>query len=100
MRQHFRKHGLCSHTTPNGTSIVGEEEKLRKKFEAGTITKEELWSYCLFAHAHKKTSFTVNGEVSFDVPKTENTFKTIRVWGKEIQVSIEEHQIHCAHLDF
>ena len=99
MRQHFKR-AICSHATPDGKAIMGEREKLRKKYESGNITKEELWAYCLFTHSNRKNSFTVNGEVSFDVPKTENTFKTIRVWGKEIQVSIEEHQIHCAHLNF
>lgn len=98
MRQHFKR-TICSHATPDGKAVMGEREKLRKKFDSGNITSEELWSYCMFMHS-SRPNFTVKGEVSFDIPETKKTFKTIKVWGKEIQVSIEEHRIHCAHLNF
>lgn len=100
MRQHFKTNGLCSHTTPNGKSIVGKCEKLNKKFNAGNITQEELWAYCLLLHSVKKNVFTVNGEISFDVSETTTTFRTIRIWGKDIQVSIEDYKKHCATLNF
>lgn len=96
MRHHFNRQALCSHATPEGKGFMGEREKLHKKFNAGTITKEELWAYTLMLHSEKKTTFTVNGEVCFDVPKSDDSFKTIRIWGKDIKVSIEEYKTHCA----
>lgn len=95
MRHHFKTRGLISSTKPNGKSIVGECYKLHKKFKEGTITEEELWAYTLMMHSSKKPDFTVKGEVSYDVPVSKDTFKTITVWGKEIQVTVEEHKIHC-----
>ena len=98
MKPRIKHYTLCSHTTPDGKSHAGEELKLKKKFEKGTITKDELWAYCLLLHSSKKPDFTVDGEVSFDVPKSKDMFKTIKVWGKDIQITVEEHKIHCAHL--
>ena len=98
MKTRLKKYTLCSHTTPDGKSQAGEEFILRKKFENGTITKDELWAYCLLLHSSKKPDFTVDGEVSFDIPQTKSSFRTIRVWGKDIQVTVEEHKIHCTHL--
>lgn len=95
MRRHFKTNGLCSHTTPDGKSFVGEFGRLHKKFKKGNITEEELWAYCNIMHSSKKCDITVNGEVSIDIPKSRDTFKTITVWGKEIKVTVEEHKIHC-----
>lgn len=41
MRPRTKTSGLISHASPNGRAYTGEEELLRKKFEKGTITKEE-----------------------------------------------------------
>ena len=46
-------------------------------------------------HSHFK-SITVNGEIAIDVPVLKGDvvtpkFKTIRVFGKNMKVSIEEH---------
>ena len=95
MRQRFNRYSLCSHTLPNGHSYAGEQERLRKKFEKGTITKEELKAYCLMLHSTRPNTFTVNGEISFDIPKSETKFKTITVFGKEMRVTVEEYKIHC-----
>ena len=63
----------CSHTTPDGKSHMGEEEKLKKKFNAGTITTEELRHYAFFTTMHKPSSVTVS------------------VFGKKTVVSREEY---------
>ena len=97
-RQHFKTTGLCSHTTPNGQSILGEVGKLERKFRKGTITDDELWAYCLMIHTSKKPSITVSGKVEIDVPVSKEKFKTITVWGKELQVTVEEYQKHYATL--
>ena len=99
MRSRFNRYSLCSHTTPDGQSYTGQQEQLRKKFEKGTITREELRAYCLMMHSTKPATFTVNGEISFDIPKSETKFKTITVWGKDIKVTIEEYNRHCAKLN-
>ena len=100
MRSRFNRYSLCSHTTPDGQSYTGEHEQLRKKFEKGTITREELRAYCLMMHSTKPATFTVNGEISFNVPKSETKFKTITAWGKNIKVTIEEYNKHCVKLGF
>lgn len=53
-------------------------------------------------HSHFK-SMTVNGEIAIDVPVLKGEritpkFKTIRVFGKNMRVSIEEYNIHCKEL--
>lgn len=53
-------------------------------------------------HSHFK-EMEVSGRISFDVPiikdgKLTSRFKTIRVFGKEIRLTIEEYTIHCASL--
>ena len=50
-------------------------------------------------HNHFK-EMAVSGEISIDVPTIKNNrvtskFKTIRVFGKEMKVSIEEFNTHC-----
>lgn len=99
MRQRFNRYSLCNHATPNGHSYIGEQERLRKKFEKGIITKDELKAYCLMMHSTKPNTFTVNGEISFDIPKSETKFKTITVWGKDIKVTVEEYNKHCVSLN-
>lgn len=53
-------------------------------------------------HSHFKT-ITVNGELSVDVPVVKGNritpkFKTIRVFGHNMRVSIEEYNTHCKSL--
>ena len=52
-------------------------------------------------HNHFK-EITVNGELSLDVPilkegKVTQRFKTIRVFGKNIKVTIDEFNTHCVN---
>ena len=53
-------------------------------------------------HSHFK-SMTVNGEIAIDVPILKGEmitpkFKTIRVFGKNMKVSIEEYNTYCKEL--
>lgn len=53
-------------------------------------------------HSHFK-SMTVNGEIAIDVPVLKGEmitpkFKTIRVFGKNMRVSIEEYNTYCKEL--
>lgn len=53
-------------------------------------------------HSHFK-SMTVNGEIVIDVPVLKGEmitpkFKTIRVFGKNMRVSIEEYNTYCKEL--
>lgn len=53
-------------------------------------------------HSHFK-SMTVNGEIAINVPVLKGEritpkFKTIRVFGKNMRVSIEEYNTHCKKL--
>lgn len=48
MRPRTKTHGLISHASPNGRAYTGEEERLRKKFERGNITKEEQYKLASF----------------------------------------------------
>lgn len=53
-------------------------------------------------HSHFK-SMTVNGEIAIDVPilkgeRTTPKFKTIRVFGKNMRVSIEKYNTYCKEL--
>lgn len=50
------------------------------------------------SHFH---SMIVDGEISIDIPVIEgdnvtSTFKTIKISGKKMKVSVEEHKIHYA----
>lgn len=53
-------------------------------------------------HSHFK-SMTVNGEIAIDVPVLNGEmitpkFKTIRVFGKNMKVTIDEYNTHCKEL--
>lgn len=53
-------------------------------------------------HSHFK-SMTVNGEIAIDIPVLKGEritpkFKTIRVFGKDMRVSIGEYNTHCKEL--
>ena len=67
-RKRTKTSGLVSHTTPNG-SYPSEESKLRKKFELGTITKEEMRKLASFIVVAKKKVQTINP-------------KEVKIWGK------------------
>ena len=53
-------------------------------------------------HSHFK-SMTVNGEIAIDVPVLKGEmitpkFKTIRVFGKNMEVTIDEYNTYCKEL--
>lgn len=85
MRQRTKMTGLCSHTTPDGKSHMGKQEILRKKFNAGEITRQELQTYAYLIIATKT-----------DKPKTVK----VRVFGKEIEVSYDEYKKRYEPLGF
>jgi hypothetical protein len=59
MRQRTKTNGLISHASPNGRAYTGEEERLRKKFEKGDITKEEQYRLASFMAVKKSTKPSV-----------------------------------------
>ena len=59
MRPRTKTNGLISHATPNGRAYIGEEEKLRKKFEKGDITKEEQYKLASFMAVKKSNKPSV-----------------------------------------
>lgn len=59
MRQRTKTNGLVSHASPNGRACIGEEEKLRKKFEKGDITKEEQYKLASFMAVKKSNKPSV-----------------------------------------
>lgn len=53
-------------------------------------------------HTHFK-EITVNGEISIDMPilrkgRVMKKFKTIKVFGKDMKVTIDEYNTHCIRL--
>ena len=63
----------CSHATPDGKAIMGQEERLRKKFQKGIITETELRHYAFFTVAHKPKDIIV------------------KVFGKEMKITLDEY---------
>lgn len=59
MRQRTKISGLVSYASPNGRAYTGEEEKLRKKFEKGDITKEEQYKLASFMAVKKSNKPSV-----------------------------------------
>lgn len=59
MRPRTKTNGLVSHASPNGRAYTGEEERLRKKFEKGTITKEEQYKLASFMAVKKSNKSSV-----------------------------------------
>lgn len=47
------------------------------------------------------TLMMISGEISIDVPNKKNSrkFKTIKVFGKEMKVTVEEYNTHCKSLN-
>ena len=100
MRKRTRMCGLCSHTTPDGNSYMGQEEILRKKFNKGNITKEELRAYCFMSKGSHYKEITVNGELQFDLPKNSGGFITVNILGRDMKLTIEEYNTHYLKCGF
>ena len=76
MRNRFNKRAVCS---------SGDYKRSRKAHLS--MLEENHRSFCLMV---------VSGEISIDVPvEGSKKLKTIRVFGKDMQVSVEEYNIHC-----
>lgn len=85
MRPRTKTNGLVSHASPNGRAYTGEEERLRKKFERGTITKEEQ---------RKLASFMVIKKSKPSVEYTEvlifGQWSSISKLGLDVEILIKE----------
>lgn len=91
-RHHFKTNGLVSSTNPNGKSLLSKSFILRKKFLSGNITEEELQE---LVESGQHSDLVVSGEIRTDTPVDLNgRFKTIIVFGKEMRISVEEHNVH------
>lgn len=81
MRKRINRAALCS----------SENYKASKRVHLAMLEER---------HSHF-CNFTVYGEMSFDVPilkdgSATERFKTIRVFGKDIKVTVKEFRTHCA----
>lgn len=83
MRQRTKMVALCSHTTPTN-SYMSREEILKKKFQSGNITTEELKEYAAIKAASNKAPISV----------------TVFIWGKPMTISYSEYLRHYKHLGF
>lgn len=75
-RKRTKISGLVSHATPEAL-YMGEVEKLKRKFNKGTITEPELRKYVSFLMLEKR------------MPQT--TTITVKFGGKEMVLTIEEY---------
>ena len=81
MRQRVNRAAVCS----------SENYNTSKKLHLDYLNEQ---------HTHFK-EITVNGEMAIDIPILKNgkvlpQFKTIRVFGHNMRVTIEEYNTHCA----
>lgn len=81
MRQRVNRAAVCS----------SENYNTSKKLHLDYLNEQ---------HTHFK-EITVNGEMAIDIPILKNDkvlpqFKTIRVFGHNMRVTIEEYNTHCA----
>ena len=83
---------------------------MRKRINRAAICSSENYKaskrlhldYLNDKHQHFK-EFTINGELAIDQPIIKDgnilpRFKTIRVFGKDMKVTIEEYNAHCKQL--
>ena len=86
MRPRTKTNGLISHASPNGRAYIGEEEKLRKKFEKGDITKEEQYKLASFMAVRKSNKPSVQYTEVLIFGKWSSIFKL----GLDINILIKE----------
>lgn len=91
MRHHFKTKGLVSSTSPTGKCFFGKSFILRKKFLNGTITEDELRE---LVESGQHSDLVVSGSIKYDTPITEGKFKTVIIFGREMKISVEEHEVH------
>ena len=75
MRKRFNTNCICS----------SENYRASKKLHIDML-KEKHSHFCMM---------TVSGEISINVPAKHPKFKTIKVFGKDMQVTVDEYNIHC-----
>jgi hypothetical protein len=90
-RHHFKTSGLVSSTNPSGRSLLGKAFILRKKYQNGTISEEELME---LVQSGLHSDLIVSGKIKIDTPIKEKKFKTITIFGREMKISVEEHSVH------
>ena len=85
---------------------------MRKRINRGAVCSSENYSASRKAHMdflkekHDHfCGFMVSGEIALDVPAVENgkfqpKFKTIKIFGKEMRLTIEEFNTHYAKCNF
>lgn len=78
MRKRVNKNAVCS----------SDNYRASKKLHIDML-KEKHSHFCMMI---------VSGEISIDVPAKHPKFKTIKVFGKDIRVSIEDYNNHCKAL--
>ena len=82
---------------------------MRRRFDRNAICSSENYRASKKAHLdllserHSHFSgFMVTGEMEIDIPKVDSKgvvlpkFKTLRIWGKDIKVTIEEYNTFMA----
>lgn len=75
---------------------------MRKRINKSAICSSENYraskrihlDYLQERHSHF-CMMMVSGEISIDAPAKHPKFKTIRVFGKDMQVTIDEYNTHC-----
>lgn len=75
MRKRFNTNCICS----------SENYRASKKLHIDML-KEKHSHFCMM---------TVSGEISIDIPAKHPKFKTIKVFGKDMQVTVDEYNTHC-----
>lgn len=78
-KRRFKVRGLVSHQTPEGSYYLSERDYLMKKFNSGDISAPEL----------KKL-------VNFLLIEKRKTHVLITIWGKTLNLTIEEYEEHYA----
>jgi hypothetical protein len=85
---------------------------MRRRINRGAVCSSENYSASRKAHMdflkekHDHfCGFMVSGEIALDVPAVENgkfqpKFKTIKIFGKEMRLTIEEFNTHYAKCNF
>ena len=85
---------------------------MRRRINRGAVCSSENYSASKKAHLdflrekHDHfCGFMVSGEIALDVPAVENgkfqpKFKTIKIFGKEMRLTIEEFNTHYAKCNF
>ena len=89
MRNRVNMSGLISHTTPDGKSHSGPENRCRESLKR----LEKAVSFFAKSGEHFKT-ITINDEVTVDIPIDEKGFTTVKFAGTNMKMTIEHFVNH------